>query len=124
MYQDSITNLSRLGERKAPMVRSRLFAGLGAAMAGAYIGFGDILTFTAGAHVDPATFFMRLIGDHPANTPVAGALHNLVWVTLGNLIGGTAFMALGWAQFHHSWHVSGMPARIAVRARICANRNE
>ncbi|CDM62273.1 MULTISPECIES: hypothetical protein [Rhizobium] len=123
MYQDSVTNLARLGECNAPMVRTLFFAFLiGAAMAGAYIGFGDILTFPAGVHVDPATFSMRLIGDYPANITVAGALHNLVWIT--NLIGGTAFMALGRAQFHNSWHVSVVPAPIAVRAKISANTNE
>ncbi|MEK1897735.1 MAG: hypothetical protein AAAB20_31445 [Rhizobium sp.] len=124
MYQDSITNLARLGERKAPRVHTRFLVLLiGAAMAGAFIGFSDIL-FAAGVHVDPATFFMGLIGDYPANTPVAGALHNLVWVTLGNLIGGTAFMARGWARFHNSWRVFLVPAPIAVRTKISANRNE
>ncbi|SEI20298.1 nitrite transporter NirC [Rhizobium tibeticum] len=125
MYQDSVTNLARLGECKAPMVRTRFFAFLiGAAILGAYIGFGDILTFPAGVHVDPATFFMGLIRDYPANITVAGALHNLVWITLGNLIAGTAFMALGRAQFHNSWHVFLVPAPIAVRTKISANRNE
>ncbi len=55
MYQDSITNFAESGEHKALVVRTQFFAFLvGAAMAGAYIGFGDVLMFTAGAHADPA----------------------------------------------------------------------
>lgn len=267
MYQDSIVNFATSGEHKAHIVRTQLFAFLiGAAMAGAYIGFGDIIMFTAGAHVDPAwahlimgavfssaltivvfagselftgtamymplavltrragvvdmilvwvaawvgnligavvlaglfhlagggvllgdgsqeffavvsakmsasslalfargilcnwlvclaiwmagrtdnaaakimlifwpitifvaagyehsvanmfTFSMALLGDHPANITLAGAVHNLIWVTLGNLIGGAIFMALGyWAQFQSSGHVSFVPATTPIR---------
>jgi len=267
MYQDSIVNFATSGEHKAHIVRTQLFDFLiGAAMAGAYIGFGDIIMFPAGAHVDPAwahlimgavfssaltivvfagselftgtamymplavltrragvvdmilvwvaawvgnligavvlaglfhlagggvllgdgsqeffavvsakmsasslalfargilcnwlvclaiwmagrtdnaaakimlifwpitifvaagyehsvanmfTFSMALLGDHPANITLAGAVHNLIWVTLGNLIGGAIFMALGyWAQFQSSGHVSFVPATTPIR---------
>ncbi len=71
------------------------------------------------------TFSMALMGDHPANITLAGAIHNLVWVTLGNLIGGSVFMALGyWVQFRSSGHVSFVPAPVAVRAKISTNRNQ
>ncbi len=276
MYQDSITTFAESGGHKALIVRTQFFAFLvGAAMAGAYIGFGDIVMFTAAAHVDPAwahlimgivfssaltivvfagselftgtamymplamltgragvtdtllvwcsawignlfgavilaslfhmagggvllgdgsqaffsavsakmsagslelfargilcnwlvclaiwmagrtdnaaakimlifwpitifvaagyehsvanmfTFSMALIGDHPANITVGGAVHNLIWVTLGNLIGGSVFMALGyWVQFHSTGHVSFVPAPVTVPARNSADRNE
>ncbi|WFU91390.1 formate/nitrite transporter family protein (plasmid) [Rhizobium sp. CC1099] len=55
MYQDSITSFAEAGGHKARSVRGQFLAFLiGAAMAGAYIGFGDIIMFTAGAHADPA----------------------------------------------------------------------
>ncbi|TCZ64879.1 formate/nitrite transporter family protein [Roseicella aquatilis] len=36
---------------------------------------------------------LSLLGDHPASVSLAGMLHNLLWVTLGNAIGGAVFMA-------------------------------
>lgn len=277
MYQESITNFAESGEHKALIVRTQPFAFLtGAAMAGAYIGFGDIMMFTAAAHVDPAwihlvmgvvfssaltivvfagselftgtamymplavltgrarlwdvllvwcsawignligavtlaalfhmagggvllgdgsqaffsavsakmsagaaelfargilcnwlvclaiwmagrtdnaaakimlifwpitifvaagyehcvanmfTFSMALLGEHPTNITIAGAIHNLIWVTLGNLVGGSIFMALGyWVQFDSSGHVSFVPPPVTVRrAKVSANRTE
>lgn len=266
MYEDSITSFAEAGAHKAQLVRTQLMAFLiGAAMAGAYIGFGDVLMFTAGAHVDPAwshlvmgvvfssaltivvfagselftgtamymplalltrrssvagviavwcaawlgnligaavlallihlagggvmlddgsaeffaivsakmsagslalfargilcnwlvclaiwmagrtdnaaakimlifwpitifvaagfehsvanmfTFSLALLGDHPANVTLLGAVHNLIWVTLGNLVGGSVFMALGyWVQFYSNGHVSFVPATMPV----------
>lgn len=44
-------------------------------------------------------FTLALIAPHPAEVTLAGALHNLLWVTLGNLIGGAIFIAFGyWVQ--------------------------
>jgi nitrite transporter NirC len=61
MYQDTIANFAAVGAHKAQMVRRHLFAFLiGSMMAGAYIGFGDIILFTVSAHADPA--WARLIG--------------------------------------------------------------
>lgn len=55
MYNDTLQHLSETGAAKANLVKTRLLAFLvGGAMAGAYIGFGDIIMFTAGAHVDGA----------------------------------------------------------------------
>lgn len=264
MYEETVSSFSEAGHHKAQVVKSQFFAFLiGAAMAGAYIGFGDVLMFTAGAHVDPAwvhlvmgvvfssaltivvfagselftgtamympfalltrrvavsdvvivwcaawlgnligaallawlvyvagggvmlgdgnslfysvvsakmsagslslfargilcnwlvclaiwmagrtqnapakimlifwpitifvasgfehsvanmfTFALALISDHPSTVTFIGAIHNLIWVTLGNLIGGAVFMALGyWFQYSSSGHVSfhGAPA--------------
>lgn len=276
MYEDSITGFAESGAHKAQVVRKQLFAFLtGAAMAGAYIGFGDILMFTVSAHVDPAwshlvmgavfssaltivvfagselftgtamymplaflmgrsgiadvflvwcsawlgnlvgavllaalfhmagggvllgdgsaaffaavsakmsagstelfargilcnwlvclaiwmagrtenaaakimlifwpitifvaagyehsvanmfTFSMALLGEHPANVTISGAVHNLVWVTLGNLVGGSVFMALGyWVQFRSSGHVSFVPVPAALGNKALAGRNK
>lgn len=269
VYEDSIKSFSEAGAHKALLVKTRLLAFLvGAAMAGAYIGFGDVLMFTAGAHIDPAwahlvmgivfssaltivvfagselftgtamymplaaltgkatladmvavwcvawignlvgallfawliyfagggvllgdgsssffsivsakmsagsvpliargilcnwlvclaiwmagrtdnaaakvmlifwpitifvacgfehsvanmfTFSLALIADHPANVTLAGAVHNLIWVTLGNLIGGAVFVAFGyWFQYHGSGHVSFAPVGGTVVGR-------
>jgi nitrite transporter NirC len=44
-------------------------------------------------------FALALLGEHPENVTLAGAIHNEVFVTLGNLAGGGIFMALGyWLQ--------------------------
>lgn len=55
MYHETIQEFAEAGALKAETVRTRLAAFLaGAAMAGAYIGFGDIIMFTAGAHAGAA----------------------------------------------------------------------
>lgn len=36
---------------------------------------------------------LSLLGNHPESVTVAGMAHNLLWVTLGNAIGGAVFMA-------------------------------
>ncbi|MDS7595026.1 formate/nitrite transporter family protein [Agrobacterium tumefaciens] len=276
MYQDSITSFAESGAHKALVVRTQLFAFLtGAAMAGAYIGFGDILMFTASAHVDAAwvhlvmgvvfssaltiivfagaelftgtamymplavltrrasiadtflvwaaawagnligaailaalfhiagggvllgdgsaaffsavsakmsagstelfargilcnwlvclaiwmagrtenaaakimlifwpitifvaagyehsvanmfTFSMALMGEHPVGVTFQGAVHNLTWVTLGNLVGGAVFMALGyWVQLRSSGHVSFVPAPARLVKSVQADSKE
>jgi nitrite transporter NirC len=45
------------------------------------------------------TFALALIADHPASITLAGAIHNEVFVTLGNIVGGALFMGFGyWLQ--------------------------
>jgi len=65
------------------------------------------------------TFAMALLGGHPANVSLAGAAHNLIWVTAGNLIGGSVFMAAGyWLQARNDGHVSFVPtAATQISAR-------
>jgi nitrite transporter len=59
------------------------------------------------------TFSLALMGERPSNVTFNGAIHNLVWVTAGNLVGGVVFMALGyWAQLHGSGHVSFAPSAV------------
>ena len=47
-------------------------------------------------------FSLALLGNHPEMVTVAGMFHNLLWVTIGNFIGGGAFMGLGY------WLAAGM----------------
>ncbi|MEJ0004091.1 MAG: formate/nitrite transporter family protein [Pararobbsia sp.] len=55
MYAESIDYFAKVGAQKvATILRSPFAFLIGAAMAGAYIGFGDILMISVGAHVDPA----------------------------------------------------------------------
>ncbi|SMG48639.1 formate/nitrite transporter family protein [Paraburkholderia susongensis] len=60
MYADSIDKFAKIGAHKAlTIVRSPFAFLVGAAMAGAYIGFGDILMFSVGSHLNQA--YMHLI---------------------------------------------------------------
>jgi len=55
MYRDTIEKYATAGAQKAQMVRVHLVSFLiGSALAGIYIGFGDIFMFTVGAHADPS----------------------------------------------------------------------
>lgn len=44
------------------------------------------------------TFAIALVLDHPGTISVGGVLHNLVPVTIGNLIGGNLMM--GWMYYY------------------------
>jgi nitrite transporter len=39
---------------------------------------------------------IALLGEHPDAVSVGGMLHNLLWVTLGNIVSGAGIMALGY----------------------------
>ena len=39
---------------------------------------------------------LALLADHPESISLAGMAHNLIWVTLGNIIAGVFFMAIGY----------------------------
>ncbi len=44
---------------------------------------------------------ISLLGDHPDTISVTGMAYNLLWVTVGNIIGGSVFMGLGyWFATH------------------------
>jgi nitrite transporter NirC len=47
-------------------------------------------------------FAIALLGAHPESVSLGGAAYNLFWVTLGNVLGGLLFVALGY------WQVSGL----------------
>ncbi len=41
-------------------------------------------------------FSIALLGQHPATVSLSGMGYNLLWVTLGNLLSGSLFMAVGY----------------------------
>ncbi|HUC61287.1 MAG TPA: nitrite transporter NirC [Alphaproteobacteria bacterium] len=54
-------------------------------------------------------FAVALLGNHPATVSVGGMFHNLLWVTLGNIVSGAVFMGAGyWAASRVS--LAPMPA--------------
>lgn len=48
-------------------------------------------------------FSIALIFDHTAGVTIAGAAHNLLWVTIGNILSGAVLMGVGY------WVVAGRP---------------
>lgn len=54
MYSSAVDNFTNIGVQKADALNNNLIAFLvGAAMAGAYVGFGGIVMFSVGAHLGP-----------------------------------------------------------------------
>jgi nitrite transporter NirC len=53
-------------------------------------------------------FLIALFAEHPATVTYGGLVHNLVWVTLGNIVSGAGFMGIGY------WLASGGVARKAA----------
>lgn len=41
-------------------------------------------------------FSVALLGHHPASVSLGGMAYNLLWVTIGNIIGGAVFVGLGY----------------------------
>ena len=41
-------------------------------------------------------FSIALLGEHPETVSLSGMAYNLLWVTLGNTISGSLFMAVGY----------------------------
>ncbi|MGO9132994.1 MAG: nitrite transporter NirC [Methylovirgula sp.] len=39
---------------------------------------------------------IALLGNHPASVTLSGMAYNLLWVTIGNIIGGAVFVGLGY----------------------------
>ena len=59
-------------------------------------------------------FLIALFADHPATVSWAGLVHNLVWVTLGNIVSGAGFMGVGY------WLASGGWTREAALQPVAA----
>ena len=55
---------------------------------------------------------IALLGNHPDNVTWIGMLHNLVWVSLGNIVSGAGIMGLGY------WAASREPTAKAVAASM------
>jgi len=51
---------------------------------------------------------IALLGNHPDNVTWIGMLHNLVWVSLGNIVSGAGIMGIGY------WAASREPAEKAI----------
>ncbi len=41
-------------------------------------------------------FSIALLGEHPVTVSLSGMACNLLWVTIGNIISGSLFMAVGY----------------------------
>ncbi len=57
-------------------------------------------------------FLIALLGHHPETVTWAGLVHNLLWVTLGNIVAGAVFMGLGYTV------ASASPAAIPAVAEM------
>ncbi len=59
-----------------------------------------------------AVFTMALLGDHPDSVSLFGMFYNLFFVTLGNIVSGSVFMAIGyWAASPDAMNQSSKPAQ-------------
>ncbi|HIF55329.1 MAG TPA: nitrite transporter NirC [Methylococcaceae bacterium] len=59
-----------------------------------------------------AVFSMALLGEHPESVSLTGMFYNLFFVTLGNLVSGSVFMAVGyWAASPKAMDQSSKPAK-------------
>jgi nitrite transporter NirC len=59
-----------------------------------------------------AVFSMVLLGDHPDSVSLFGMFYNLFFVTLGNIVSGSLFMAIGyWAASPKAMDLSSKPAK-------------
>ena len=59
-----------------------------------------------------AVFSMALLGDHPDSVSLFGMFYNLFFVTLGNIVSGSVFMAIGyWAASPKAMDQSSQPAQ-------------
>ncbi|HEY4175077.1 MAG TPA: nitrite transporter NirC [Rhodopila sp.] len=59
---------------------------------------------------------LALIGNHPDTISIAGMVHNLIWVSLGNIVSGAGFMGVAY------WYVS-QPAAAAVPVLVESEAN-
>ncbi|MEE9355697.1 MAG: formate/nitrite transporter family protein [Methylococcaceae bacterium] len=59
-----------------------------------------------------AVFSFALLGDHPDSVSLIGMFYNLFFVTLGNIVSGSVFMAIGyWAASPKAMDQSSKPAQ-------------
>jgi len=59
---------------------------------------------------------IALLGNHPDTVTWGGFAHNLFWVTLGNIVSGAGFMALGYSFASGPVAVAAKPVEAAVAA--------
>lgn len=53
-------------------------------------------------------FAVVLLSEHPETASLAGAIYNLIWVTIGNTLSGALFMGFGY------WVAAGRPVFLAA----------
>jgi len=58
---------------------------------------------------------LALIGNHPDTVSIGGMVHNLIWVTLGNIVSGAGFMGAAY------WYVSSPAKPEAILTGLEAN---
>jgi nitrite transporter NirC len=99
MFDTTIDQLADAGADKARQARTRPLSFLiGAAMAGAYVGFGAVLMFTVGAHADPGWARLVMGGVFAIGLTV-------ITFAGGHLFTGYAMvMALAWLRRKASAH--------------------
>ena len=61
-------------------------------------------------------FLIALFAEHPTTVSYGGMLHNLLWVTLGNIVSGAGFMGLGYWLASGGRASSSQPALQPARA--------
>lgn len=61
-------------------------------------------------------FAIALLGQHPDTVSIGGMFYNLFWVSLGNIVAGVVFMALGYWQANGKAAAAPAPAPAAVPA--------
>jgi nitrite transporter len=89
MYEETINKLSESGRSKSVTLKGNPLAFMiGSTMAGAYIGFGDIIMFTVGAHAD--TSWAHLV----MGTVFASALTIVIFAGSELFTGMTMYMPL------------------------------
>lgn len=59
-------------------------------------------------------FSIALLGSHPDTVTLSGMAHNLLWVTLGNIVSGAIIMGLGY------WTASRVPAVKTIESMVPA----
>jgi nitrite transporter len=57
-------------------------------------------------------FTIALLGNHPDSVSLAGMAHNLLFVTIGNIIGGALFMGVGY------WRANAAPERAVAAVKF------
>jgi nitrite transporter NirC len=65
-------------------------------------------------------FAVALLGNHPPSVSLAGMGYNLLWVTLGNIVGGAGFVGLGYLAASRKGAVASAdlaPIRAAAGAK-------
>jgi len=89
MYTDTIRDLVGTGQQKVSAMRENWFGFFaGAMMAGAYIGFGDIIMFSVSAHIDPT--WIRLV----SGAVFSAALTIVVFAGSELFTGSTMYMTM------------------------------